>query len=189
MAKIEKKTVKQAGRIYTYYYQLTGTSRVRITREEYTESRAAQTKIIGKAGKLTKVGQTYLNQLKRDFESGGISAEDYYLITYEIRKSIAQKKARTQAQIGAVVSRNKLTIALANTGLAPESLARTIGVDVSVLLNLSNWEQKTHYGRSRRGNVYAYTTIGDVFTDPNTGKSYKLIYVYNGDTHFEAVTA
>lgn len=185
----EKKTVRKSGRTYIYYYEVTPTGRVKISSEEFAAGRSATTKIVGKSGKVTKAGQDYINQLRRDFESGEISSEDYYLQTSIIRKSTAQKKPRTAAQVRAIASQNKLATALANTGLTPEALARSIGVNASDLLNPKKWNQKTHYGKSRRGNTYIYTTMGDIFTDPATGMQYKLIYVYNGDTHFEPIGA
>lgn len=150
----------------TYYYH----RGEQVSEEFYLKTRLQQQVIISKGGRLSeKVLSDYLS-----IKALGIEDKSEFLDVLRVRMETG--KRYTVAQIAAMASENKISINLANLGLTPEWAAEQTDSTVDEILDVKNWNR----------NQYGYP--GDIYTNPRTGKSYKAVFHYSGESYFVEIT-
>lgn len=192
VGEIYQRIYKQNGRTIIRYYQVTpagqGDIQVRkdiydqyIREKEMAKYEALQEQnfrnkpIINTRGKLTTYGKAFLANLPALAKQGKIALSQIG----EIKKDIATRykydpipgKKYTALQIVTLSAQASVEKILANTGMRIEDLAAETGINVNVLKDPNNWTKKN----------------GGVFTEPETGKQWYLIYNYHGNTYMRPV--
>lgn len=157
---INKKTGKR------YYYKLTKEGRVRIQGREYGQLRVRETRVV-KAGKVNqRILGKYLSGADTTWKNK---------IRAELYRAQALNKTYTVQQIEAMAQHNQIAITMANTGLSTGQIAKELGVTEKQLVDTRNWNPKSNGKPS------------DIFTNPETGKSYQFIVNYEGESFLKEI--
>lgn len=193
VGEIYQRTYIQNGRRTIRYYQVTpaGQRDIQVRKDIYEQyMKAKQTAkyeafqeqafrtepIINTKGKLTYKGKIFLNTLPTLAKQGKIALSQIG----EIKKDIATRtkydpipgKKYTALQIVTLSAQAGVEKVLANTGMRVEDLAAETGISVDALRDPANWTEWN----------------GGVFTDPETGKQWYLVYNYHGDTYMSLIS-
>ncbi len=144
----------------TYYYH----RGERVGEAFYLKTRLRQEVIITKGGQIKK------DIKKRMLE--GVAPEDRAAVEAELYERQTLGKRYTVGQITAIAAGNKISINLANLGLTPEWAAEQTDSTVDEILDYKNWHP----------NKNGFPT--DIYTNPRTGKSYKAVFSYEGESYF-----
>lgn len=193
VGEIYQRTYTRNGRTTIRYYQVTpaGQHDIQVRKDVYEQHmKAKQTAkyealqeqafrtepIINTKGKLTYKGKIFLNTLPTLAKQGKIALGQIG----EIKKDIATRtkfdpipgKKYTALQIVSLSVHSGIAKVLANTGMRVEDLAAETGIDVTLLRDPNNWSEWN----------------GGVFTDPETGAKWYLVYNYHGDTYMTPIS-
>lgn len=143
-----------------YWYVLQGTQWKNVSKEAAINARYGYRPAI-QNGKVSKYVKQYLNQSnllfgdRKDFEN-------------TVNRAIREGKNWTIQQVQAIAIKNRIAIAIANTGLDANQLAAEWGCSVEELLDPANWN-------------------GDVFKNPNNGVSYQVTWNYDEGSSWERI--
>ena len=136
-----------------YWYVLEGTQWRNVSKQAAINARYGYRPAI-QNGKVSKYVKQYLNQSNLLFGDRN-KFEDI------IDRALQEGKNWTIQQVQAIAIKNRIAIAIANTGLDANQLAIEWGVTVPELLDPDNWIDS------------------DTFRNPNTGATYQVTWNYD----------
>lgn len=116
--------------------------------------------IITSTGRLTKYGKEFLTKLPTEQRAKYQDVIEYYQAT--------GKGTLTELRLIAKVEQNKVANFISNTGFTAEQVAAELKVSVEDLLDPANWK-------------------GNIYTDPVSGKSWKVSFDYQYEGSIDSV--